>query len=113
MSQCSTAALVTTAKIQKQAKCPSAHEWIKKKSGCFTHTHIHTHTHINGVSQVVLVVKNLPANAGDVRDMSLILGSEGSPGGGRGNPFQYSRLENPVDRGASQATVHRLTKSQT
>ena len=46
-------------------------------------------------SQVVLVVKNLPANAGDMRDTGLISGSARSPGGGQGNPFQYSCLENP------------------
>ena len=51
-------------------------------------------------SQVALVVKNPPANAGDIKDTSLILGSGRSPGGGHGNPLQYSCLENPMDRGA-------------
>ena len=46
----------------------------------------------------MLVVKNSPANAGDVRDMNFIPGSGRSPGGGHGNPFQYSCLENPMDR---------------
>ena len=46
------------------------------------------------------MVKNLPANVGDLRDMGLILGSEISPGGGYGNPLQYTCLENPMDRGA-------------
>ena len=55
-------------------------------------------------SQVVLVVKNLPATAGDVRDVGLIPGLGRSPGGGDGNPLQYSCLENPMDRGAWQAT---------
>ena len=50
--------------------------------------------------QVVLVVKKLPANAGDIRDVGLIPGSERSPGGWHGNPFQNSCLENPMDRGA-------------
>ena len=50
--------------------------------------------------QVVLVVKNLSADAGDVRDMGSIPGLGRSPGGGHGNPFQYSCLENPMDRGA-------------
>ena len=50
-------------------------------------------------SQVVLVVKNPSANARDIRDTGLIPGSERSPGGGHGNPFQYSCLENPMDRG--------------
>ena len=48
----------------------------------------------------MLVVKNLPANAGDVRDADLIPGSGRSPGEGNGNPLQYSYLENPMDRGA-------------
>ena len=51
-------------------------------------------------SQVVLVIKNPPANAGDVRDVGLIRGSGGSPGGGHGNPLQFFCLENPMDRGA-------------
>ena len=63
--------------------------------------------------QVALVAKNLPANAGDVKDMGSIPGSGGSPGEGNGNPLQCSCLENPMDRGAWQATVHRVTKSQT
>ena len=62
--------------------------------------------------QVVLVVKNLSANAGNVRDVSLIPGSGRCPGEGHGNPLQYSCLENPLDRGAWQATVHRVAKSQ-
>ena len=61
-------------------------------------------------SQVVLVVKNLPANAGDT---GLIPGLGRSPGGGHGNPLQYSCLENPMNRGVWQATVHRVTKSWT
>ena len=52
-----------------------------------------------GASQVVLVVKNLPANARDMSDMGLIPGLGRSSGGGHGNPFQYSCLENPRDRG--------------
>ena len=54
------------------------------------------------VFQMVLVVKNLLANAGDTRDTGLIPGLGRSPGGGHGNPFQYSCLENPMDRGAWQ-----------
>ena len=50
--------------------------------------------------QVVLVVKNLPANAGDAGDMGLIPGSGRSTAGGHGNPLQYSCLENPMDRRA-------------
>ena len=48
-----------------------------------------------GAPQVVLVVKNLPANAGDLRDMDLIPGPERSPGRGHGNPLQYCHLKNP------------------
>ena len=66
-----------------------------------------------GASQVVLVIKNLPVNAGDIRDMGWIPGSGRSPGGGHGNPFQYSCLGNPMDRRAWQTTDHRVTKSQT
>ena len=68
---------------------------------------------LNWASKVALVVKNLPADAGHVRDLGLIPGLGRSPGGGNGNPLQYSRLENPMDRGAWQATVHRVTKNQT
>ena len=62
-------------------------------------------------SQVALVVKDLPANAGDIRDTSSIPESERSVGGGHGNPFQYSCLENPMGRGAWRATVHGVTES--
>ena len=61
-------------------------------------------------SQVVLVVKNLPANAGDIRDVVSTPGLGRYPGGGNGNPLQYSHLENPMDRGAWQAAVHRVSK---
>ena len=54
---------------------------------------------ILGASQVVLVVKNPPANAGDIRDVGSIPGSGRSPGGEHGNPLQHSCLENPMDRG--------------
>ena len=55
-------------------------------------------------SQVVLVVKTPPAGVGDIRDVGLIPGSRRSPGGGHDNSFQYSCMENPMDRGAWQAT---------
>ena len=58
------------------------------------------------------VVKDPPANAGDVRDTDSVLGSGRSPGGGHGNPLQYSCLETPMDRGAWRATVYRVAKSQ-
>ena len=59
------------------------------------------------------MVKNLPANAEDVRDTGLIPGSGRFSGGGHGNPLQYSCLENPMDRGTWWATVLRVAKSQT
>ena len=62
---------------------------------------------------MVLVVKNLPAKAGDRRDPGSIPGSGRSPGGGHGNPLQYSCMKNPMDRGAWRAMVHRVAKSQT
>ena len=58
------------------------------------------------LAQVELVVKNLPANAGDVRDAGWIPGWGRSPGGGHDNSFQYSCLENPMDRGAWLSKVH-------
>ena len=64
-------------------------------------------------SQVVLVVKNPPASAGNVRDVGSIPGSGRSPEGGHSNPLQYSCLENPMDRGACWAMVHKVTNSQT
>ena len=57
------------------------------------------------------MVKNPPANAGDVRDVGSTPGSGRSPGEGHGNPLQYSCLENPMYRGAWQALVHRVEKS--
>ena len=68
---------------------------------------------MNGASQVALVVKKLPANAGDLRDMGSIPGSRRSPGGEHGNPLQYSCLKNSMDRGAWRAAVHSVAKSQT
>ena len=59
------------------------------------------------------MVKNPPAIAGDIKDAGLIPGSGRSPAAGHGNPLQYFCLENPMDRGAWRATVHRLTKSLT
>ena len=59
------------------------------------------------------VIKNPPAKAGDLRDTGLIPGSGRSPGEGKGKPFQYSCLENSMDRGTWQATVHGVSKRQT
>ena len=71
--------------------------------------YIYKHTHF----YVALVVKNQPATAGYVRDTGLIPGLGRSPTGGNGNPLQYSCLENPMDRGAWQARVHRVAQSWT
>ena len=65
------------------------------------------------LSQMVLVVMNLPTNAEDIRNMGLIPGLGRSPGGGHGNPLHHSCLENFFERGAWQAAVHRVTQSQT
>ena len=62
--------------------------------------------------QVALVVKNPPANAGDSGDLGSIAGLGRSPEGGHRNPLQYSGLENPMDREAWKATVHRVAQSQ-
>ena len=69
--------------------------------------------YIIGVSQVVLVVKNPPANAGDARNVGLIPGLGRSPGGGNGYPLQSSCRENSLDRGTWQFTVHGVAKSWT
>ena len=66
-----------------------------------------------GVSHAALVVRNLPSNAEDVRDVGSISGSGRSPGEGNSSPLQCSCLENPMDRGAWQATVHGVAKSHT
>ena len=68
------------------------------------------HRNTRWASQVVLVVKNPPANAGDVKDSDLISGWGKSPGGGNGNPLQSSCLEDPVDRGAWPAVVPGVTR---
>ena len=59
------------------------------------------------------MVKNLPVNAGDVRDTGSVPGSRRSPGEGNGDPLQYSCLENLMDRGTWRAMVHKVAKSQT
>ena len=63
--------------------------------------------------QLALVVKSPPAKTGDIREAGSIPGSGRSPGGGDSNPLQYSCLENPMDRGAWWAIIHRVAKSQT
>ena len=59
------------------------------------------------------MVKNPAASTGDIRDAGSIPGSGRSPGGGHGNPLQYSCQEHPTDRGVWQAATHRVAKSQT
>ena len=59
------------------------------------------------------MVKKLPTNAGNARDMGSIPGSGRFPGRGHGNPLQYAYLENPMDRGAWKTTVHRIAESDT
>ena len=68
--------------------------------------HLEMYTGVQQASQVVIVVKNLPASAGDVRDTGSIPRSGRSLGEGKGNQLQYSCLENPMDRGAWWTTVH-------
>ena len=63
--------------------------------------------------QVALVVKNPLANVGDVKNVGSFPGSGRFPEEGNGNPFQYPCLKNPMDKGASQATIHRFTQSRT
>ena len=62
-------------------------------------------------SHVALVVRNLPANSGDIKDVDLVPGSGRSPTGGHSNPLQYSCLENPMDGRAWKDTVHRAARS--
>ena len=83
-----------------------------KESDMTERLHFHFLTYIS-ICHVVLVVKNPPANAGDMRDTSSIRESGRSPAEGCGNPFQYSCLENPMDRRAWWVIVHRVTKSWT
>ena len=73
----------------------------------------HTYMHVIrvGASQVALVVKNPPANAGDIRELGSIPGLGRFLGGGYGNPLQYSCLEKPMDRGAWRATISGVSES--
>ena len=71
----------------------------------------HLLPHLLGTTQVVLVAKNPPANAGDTGDLGSIPGSGRSPGGGNGNPLQCFCLENSMDRGAWWATIQGVAKS--
>ena len=84
--------------------------WMRKQ-GDKLKDHVFYHHHqinilLEVAPQVALVLKNPPANAGSIRDVGLIPGLGRAPGGGNGNSLQYSFLENPMDRGAWQPTVH-------
>ena len=85
---------------------------FRKPTHIFWGNYLTLNQSIINASQVALMVKNLPTNAGDKRDVGLIPGSGRSPGG-NGNPLQYFCLENPMDRGAWWAMVLRVTKSWT
>ena len=87
--------------------------FIKQQFDWIVSTVVFNFRRVTGVMQashVALAVKNPSANAGDTGDSGSIPGLGRSPGGGPGNPLQDSCLENPMDRGAWQATVHRVEK---
>ena len=86
-------------------------QFSRELYGCAEHNS-RTAVILYQASQVALGVKNPPANAGDIRDVSSIPGLGRSPGGGHGNPLQCSCLENPMARGAWWAAVHRVAKNQ-
>ena len=91
-----------------QIQCYLSHCNLQKKK-----KKLATSQWLAGDSQVALVVKNLPANAEDLREAGLIPGSRRSPGGGHGNSLQYSCSENPMDRGALWAIVYRIPQGRT
>ena len=86
--------------------------WLRE-SLSVTASHLPASSVQLGASQVALVVKDPPANARDIRDTGSVPGSGRSPGGGHGNPLQYSCLENPMDRGVWQVAVHSIAESHT
>ena len=101
------AALFTIARTWKQLICPSTDEW--RKNVVHIHNGIFLSLKKNEFESVLVrwgsfpggsVVKNPPAHIGNTRDASSIPGSGRSPGGGKGNPFQYSCLKNSMDRGS-------------
>ena len=99
---------------EEHSGCPmSSALWVSMKSLVHEQTrNPETNSQLCVHTQVTLVVKNLLANIGDLRDVSAIPGWGTSPGGGHSNPLQYPCLENPVDRGAWWATVHGVTKGR-
>ena len=92
---------------------PRSHSWGRRGRLPNINMSIKPGSVSHGASQVVLEVNNPSASAGDTRDTGLTPDSGRSPGGGNGNPLQYSCLENPMDRGAWQAMVYRVAKSRT
>ena len=88
--------------------------WLshRRKMFSFYQKNIFTCLQTRIICIMVLLVKNSPASAGDLRDAGSIPGSGRSPAGWHGNPLQYSCLENPMDRGAWRATVHGVTKNR-
>ena len=84
--------------------------FFKLPSGCKTRK-IKPRYLIFGASQVELMEKNLPVHPGDIRDTASVSASGRSPGGEHGKPLWYPGLENSMDRGAQQATVHGIAKS--
>ena len=95
-------------KIKRKSKVSK----LLTKNSIYKKTEL-TDTIQNTIFQVLLMVKNLPANAGDIRDAGSVTGSGRSPGQGQGNPLQYSCQEKPMGRGVWWATIHRVTESQT
>ena len=97
-------------RLQSMGSQRVGHNWV-------THFYFSSNTSeskgLLRASEVVLVVKKPPANAGNIRDVGSIHGSWRSPGGGHGNPLQYSRQENPMDRGAWWTIFHRVAKNRT
>ena len=105
-------------RLQSKGLHRARHDWATERTHTpWAHTHTpwaHTHTPWHDQAfQVALVVKNPPADVGDVRDMGSIPGLERPLGGGHGNLLQYSCLEKPMDRGTWGTTVHRIAKSWT
>ena len=110
--------------MRKKKKKPSGYLWVESIGNCSSFFSTYFYIFIFkfylflflamlGASQMSLVVKNPPPNAGDLRNMGSIPGSGRSPGGGNSNPFQFSCLENPMDRRAWRVMVHRVEESQT
>ena len=103
---------VTSPRVAKNTKfigAKSSNQWIETLATFNRDSNMFNKQHMGLPGGIV--EKNPPANAGDVGDASSIPGLGRSPGGGNGNPLQHSCLENPMDRGAWQATVHGVAQS--